>query len=495
MKNDNHRLRHSFVRSIAIAAAALFTACDTSSSYKSGIEGTGSPTPVAIVAIAAVSRGPIQSAAGLDVAVNDVLWYAPDAQTVIDGAASTPASLKPGMMATVQGQRTASDRGTANVIETQIVVRGPIFEVDAPAYRVNVLGQTILIDRRTTLDMPGASLGAFSIGQVVAVSGFVTANGAVQGTRVAMPPDGSAQDWEVNGTVTAVASGGGRFSINGLEIQYTADLLASRPAGLIGLGQPVSVRGTALTTDGALIATSIAPYDTGLPATSGETVLSGVIARVEGDDISFWTQRITLVPGATITGSLAAGTYVRARGTMQGEVLRANDVIVLGSGPVYIYLVGFVDAVNAAARTLTLFGIPFGVSETVDLTNVVVGQRVRVVAYENRFISHVEWGGGWPYAAEGLVLVEGKFGDLSPPLQFTLHGVRDWGVHISSGTMFFSDYLAGDGECYGRDRFSPESFWNAAAQPESPEMVTAYVWGRFEGGIVLARSVGICYRP
>ena len=489
MKANNQRPRQSFARSITIAAAALFTACDTSN-HQSGIEGTGTPNPVAI---AAVSRGPIQSNDGLGVAVNDVVWSASTAQTLIDGAASTPANLKPGMIATVQGQRTASDRGTANVIETQIVARGPVLDVDAAAYRMNVLGQTIVVDRRTTLDVPVASLDALSIGQVVSVSGFVTAGGEVRATRVATPT-GSAQDWLVNGTVTVVSSSD-RFAINELEIHYTADLIASLPSRAIEIGQPVSVRGMAFTDDGALIATSIAPYDTSLPATNGETVVSGMIARVEGDDISFWTQRIILLPGASITGSLAAGAYVRVRGTMQGEVLRASDVIVLGSGPLYIYLVGHVDAVNAAARTLTLFGIEFRVSETVNLANIAVGQRVRVIAYQNRFISHVEWGGALPYAAERLVLIEGEFGELSPPLQFTLHGVADWPVQIRSTTVLAYNHLAGDGECYGGDRFSPEQFWEAAAQPEPPEIVTVVAWGRFEGGILLAQNVGICYRP
>lgn len=478
----SRRLRRLSALAITVSAATIITACDTSN-LQSGIEGTGFDTTTATV-----SQGPIQSIDGSGVAVNGVTWSAAQAETFIDGATNSPMALKPGMMATVQGERTASDRGTANVIRTQIVASGPIREIDGAMYRLNVLGQTVLVDRRTHFDVPGASLDALSVGQVVAVSGFVAADGEVRATLIATS---MSTGWTVNGAVTAVATSDRRFAINGLEIVYDTGALAV-PSGVIELEQLLTVSGRAFTDDGALVATSIASYDRSLPPTSGETVLSGMIAKIESDGISFWTQRIVVQPGTTVTGTLAVGSYVRVAGTVRDGILYASDVQVLATGSLSIYLVGYIDAVDVTARTLTMLGVEFDLSDNVRLEHLAVGDRVRVLAYPNRFISEVEGGMQWPYAVERLVLIEGQFGELSPPTQFTLRGVADWIVQVAPTTRLGYSLLAGDGECYGSELTPPERFWQLAAQPDRP-VTTVWTWGRFEGGIFLAKDVGICY--
>ena len=486
--STNDRLRPLFALGVAVAAATLFTACDTSS-LQSGIEGTGITNTETI---AAVSLGPIQSVDEAGVAVNGVTWSATGAETFIDGAASSPSSLKPGMMATVEGERAARNLGNARLIRTQIVVRGPILGIDAAKYRLNVLGQTIVVDRRTRFDTPTASLDVMSVGETVTVSGFVMATGEVRATLLSSLSSAATQEWVVNGAVTATDPSIRQLAINGLNVVYTAALLAQLPSGAIEIGQPITVSGTALTADGALIATRLVPYGLTVPATGAETVLSGMIARIEGDAISFWNQRIVLLPGAVITEPLAAGQYVRATGRMQGEILYASDVLVLGSGPVFVYLVGFIDAINVASRTLTMFGVDFNVSEKVHLDNFAIGQRVSVTAHQNRFISSVESARGWPYSTEGLVLIEGEFRELSPPSQFALHGVTDWVVQISPTTLLGYHWLGDLDECYAIS-VSAERFWELATQPKPPGVTTVWAWGRLEGGLLLATAAGICF--
>ena len=139
-----------------------------------------------------------------------------------------------------------------------------------------------------------------------------------------------------------------------------------------------------------------------------------------------------------------------------------------------------------------MLGVEFTVSETVRLENFAVGQRVSVVAYGNRFLSDVRRGDGLPYAAERLVLIEGELADLSPPTQFTLHGVADWIVQVAPDTYYGYHWLGDKDECYSIT-ISAERFWELAAQPKPPGVTTVWVWGRFEGGILLARSTGICF--
>jgi hypothetical protein len=90
------------------------------------------------------------------------------------------------------------------------------------------------------------------------------------------------------------------------------------------------------------------------------------------------------------------------------------------------------------------------------------------------------------------VLIEGELGDLAPPVQFTLRGVADWVVQITPTTRLGYDLLAGDGECYGGETTSVERFWELATLPEPPA-VTVTAWGRFEGGVLLATTAGICF--
>jgi hypothetical protein len=172
----------------------------------------------------------------------------------------------------------------------------------------------------------------------------------------------------------------------------------------------------------------------------------------------------------------------------------------LGSGPPYS-LVGRIENVDVAARTLTLFGIRFSVSETlrpgftVSLDDLAIGNRVHVLSYENRYIFGIEpvtreWFPEMPDA-----LIEGQFGDLSPPTRFTLHGVADWVVQVTA-TNFFGYHWLGDPqwpyEC-GAITVSADQFWQLATQPKPSGVTTVWSWGHFESGIFLAESVGICF--
>jgi hypothetical protein len=479
--NKNEQRRQPFALAVAATAAMLFTACDTSS-LQSGIEGTGITNPVTT---AAVSRGPIESVDGFDVAVNGVTWSAVNAKTFIDGAAGSPLDLKPGMMATVQGERTAPDRGTATVIETQIVVRGPILEINAATNRLNVLGQLIFVNRDTKFEVPGASFAALSVGQVVAVSGFVDSNDQVRATLIATPIGAGAAEWIVNGAVTAVDPGARRFAINGLAVAYTDDLLAGLPSGAIEVGQALTVAGRSLTND-VLTATRIVSYDPSLPTTDGEIVLTGIVARLEGDKFLLLGYRIVLPSGAP--EDLTDGAFIRVAGRMFGGILYASDLLVFGSGQRYDYLIGYIEAVDVAAGTVTIFGVEFRVGGTDSLRGLAVGDWVTFTAYANRFISAI--GRATPNFYP--VQVVGEFLDLSPPVQFTLRGVTDWIVQVTDAKFAYDWVTRLDGECYAIP-VSAERFWELAAQPKPPGVTSVWAAGRFEGGILLASVVGICF--
>jgi hypothetical protein len=488
-----------FAAAIAVSAMGI-TGCDTSN-HQSGIEGTGI---LEGMAVATVSRGPIERIDGTEVVVNRVAWSMASAKTVIDGEDGSASELTAGMMATVHGQRTSPNRGTASLVETNLIVRGPIFEIDATAHRVNVMGQTIVVDKSAIL--PATSLAELSVGQIVAVSGFVGPENEVRATLLASSSDVTAADRFVNGAVTAANVGIRRFSIGGLEIEYAAGLLAGLSSGAIEIGQLLAVSGREFTDDGALIATNIAPYDASLPPTAAETVLRSMVTEIDGGSffVAIWgtaaRQRIVPIAGAVISGRLTTGSYVQVTGRMSGGILYASNVLALGSGPEFS-LRGSIHGVDVASRTFTLLGNEFSVNaltrvadgdRRVLLEDLAVGDRVSVLAYENGFISAV-----LRHDYEGdRDKVEGEyFLELSPPFQFKLYGVVDWVVQVEPATGFYYDWLTttayGTGACDAIS-VSAQRFWELAAQPKPPGITYVQASGRFEAGILLADRVAIC---
>jgi hypothetical protein len=490
-----------FAAAIAVSAAGL-TGCDTSN-QQSGIEGTGI---LEGIAVATISRGPIERIDGTELVVNKVAWSMASAKTVIDGEDGSASELKAGMMATVHGQRTSPNRGTASLVETNLIVRGPIFEIDPTAHRVNVMGQTIVVDKSAAFHLPAASLAELSVGQIVAVSGFVGPEREVRATLLASSTDIAAADRLVNGAVTAVNAGVRRFSIGGLEIEYAAGLAAGLPSGAIEIGQLLAVSGREFTDDDALIATNIAPYDASLPPTAAETVLTSMVTEIDGGGffVAIWgtlaRQRIVPVAGAVISGRLTTGSYVQVTGWMSGGVLYASNVLALGSGPEF-WLRGFIHDVDVASGTFTLLGNEFSVNALTRITDrdrrifledLAVGDRVSVLAYENGFISAVD---RHDYNGD-LDNVEGEyFLELSPPFQFKLYGVVDWVVQVTPDTSFLYDWITttayGTGAC-DPISVSAQRFWELAAQPKPPGITYVQASGRFEAGILLADRVGIC---
>jgi hypothetical protein len=494
MKLMNKARRSRLFALVTAVVVAVLSACGGGTNLQSGIEGTGITDTVAVV-----SRGPIQAVDGFDVEVNGVSWSAVAAETLIDGAPGSVADLRVGMMVTVQGEQTDLGERTANVIRTGLIVRGPIREVDAATGRLDVLGQTVRVDWSTALDVPFASLEALSNGEVVAVSGFITAEKEVRATRIATVT-ASAESMVV-GAVTSVDAGASRFSVNGLEIVYDSGLTVGLPSGAIEIGQLLIVSGMDFTPDGALIATSLAVYDGSLPAPSDKTVISGIIIKIDGNDVFFWDQHIYLPAGEVSPEGLVTGMYIRVEGTMSGTVLHASDVRVLGDGP-RSGLVGRIEAIDADAGTITLLGVEFTLTNEllaeIDLSrgDLEVGERVYVSSYQNRLIHWIDHGDYWEWYNAELNLIEGELGDLYPPLQFTLHGVTDWVVQVGAETLL--GYIQDDPDrsserCDGLNPVSAERFWEIAAQPSPNGVPTVWTWGRFEGDVFLAESASICF--
>jgi hypothetical protein len=479
---------------VALVAAAL-TSCDSSGpGPSSGIEGTGAKTET--VAIAAVSRGPIQSADGADIKVNDTTWSAAAAKITIDGVGAQVRDLGRGTVVTLQGQRTAQDRALANTIDTTTTLRGPFRGLDPITGHLDVLGQSVFGDGNTVLELEGGSLDSLYAGQVLTISGFLTSGGDIRATRISTAVSAGGLPWVVSGVITASDAARSRFAINGLTVAYSETLLAGLPRGAIDVGHAVVVFGSAMDGAGTLLADKLSPYTEALPPIeNGDAGLSGTVYRIETDGaFHVGGQRVVLAPGVALPETLVEGSFVRVVGLISNGELRATQIFMLGSGRFYM-LDGRIEAIDVASRTFRLLGTQLFVNEWTrnirgSLNGFAVGDVISVWVYSNGFVHSFmsPWPNHSTYGIEGS-----WFSSVSEPTGFTVESVADFPVRVTAATRFFVSYRLGDGDCYGAQPISLAEFWERAKAPRPAGNPSTFQWGLFEGGVLIADEVGFCY--
>lgn len=204
-------------------------------------------------------------------------------------------------------------------------------------------------------------------------------------------------------------------------------------------------------------------------------------------------QRVTIPPAVPVSKPLVDGSYVTVKGDITDGVLRAAEVIVLGDGPSY-QLDGQIEAIDLSSQTVRLLGIELSSNGTTP-GGFAIGQWVSVRAHRNRFVQSVSRQFGTfvnNSAAEGA-----WFKDVAPPFAFSIDSVVDFTAQVFSTTRFLLTYRYADGDCYGADPISGDEFWRRAGEPRPMAGLlgpaTVHPVGRFEGGILIAHEVWLCY--
>lgn len=225
------------------------------------------------------------------------------------------------------------------------------------------------------------------------------------------------------------------------------------------------------------------------PGASNPNELVGSVYRVESDRVFHVRgQRVEIPPDVAVSGIIVEGSYLRVRGSSSGAVFYATEIIVLGVGPAY-QLDGQIEAIDTGSRTVHLLGLELLVNESAQ--GMGIGQWVSVRAHRNRFVQSLS---GQYGTFVGHSAVEGGwFRDVLPPTRFTLQSVVDFTVQVSPTTDFLLTYRAGDGDCYGADPLSGDEFWKRAGEFRPIGSTSVSAVGRFEGGILIAHQVWLCY--
>lgn len=465
---------------VAAAAVVGLAAC--------GGGGSSSSTPQpAAQSVPVVSSGAITGFGS--VFVNGVRFETSSASFTINGKPGTQGDLRVGHVVTVHGHRDDNGNSTADRIDFDDLVKGPVDSVDTAAGTLVVMGQTVLTDADTSFDdnIPGASLAGLNAGDIVEVSGMRRADGDIQATRIEAKPAGTV--FEVTGVASNVDTAAHKLSVNALVVDYSSATLRDFPNGQPNNGDLVEAKGNSVNASGELVASSLElkrdPDDAGAGM---QVEIEGLITRfVSATDFDVAGKPVTTNSSTRFENGSAADLALNVKVEAEGQV-DANGVLVATKVQLKRQsssrIEARVDSVDAAANKLVVLGIDVTVNATTrvedkgdqrvpnfNLGNIVAGDFVEVRGSElpaesnDVVASRLE-----RRRAEDEVRLRGVVDSASAP-SFTILGVT---IQTNAGTEFEN---SGEGSIGADDFFT-------AAVGRSVEAK-----GTVSGGVFTAREV------
>jgi hypothetical protein len=335
--------------------AAAVTACG-------GGGGGGASTP-AISGITGVGFAQGTVTGFGSIFVNGVEFSTSAAQIHIDDQPGTESDLKIGQVVTVKGVINADGvTGRADDVSLNHNVEGPIQSIDPATSSLVVLGQTVIVNGGTLFE-GATALADLTVGAVVEISGFVDSTGAVVATHIEVRT--AAGEFEAKGKVSNLDTTTQRFSVNALIVDYaTAQLVNGSPAD----GSCVEAKGTTFAS-GVLTATTVEVKSCTLTVSKGDDgEIEGLISTfTSSSDFEINGQHVITNAQTQISGGTAADLRLNLKVEAEGS-FDANGALVAEKVQIKTdasaRLTGTVDAVDAAAGTLTVFGVTVQTSKT-----------------------------------------------------------------------------------------------------------------------------------
>lgn len=339
------------------------------------------------------------------VIVNGVHYVTDGAQITVEGRPATEADLQVGYVVALTATPSPDGVGsTAASINFGYDIIGPLTAVDPAQDRATVLGQTVTVNELTAYGAgiePASSAGLAQLapGRILAISGFVGADGRILATRIELAAPDS--ELKVVGGVSDLDTVAATFVIGNLVVDY-------RSAGLAGFsdGQPanamqVEARGATLGANDELVATQIRPRTVPVTVRAGEQLeVEGLIASVVSADqfdiagFRVVTNAQTRYENGNAT-MLAPNVEVEVEGVIDTDGNLVADEVEFESIS-QLRIEATVDSIDSASGQLTVLGIsvltdsltafedkspaelrPFA------LADIVVGDPLRVVGFES----------------------------------------------------------------------------------------------------------------
>jgi len=360
MKSEIQNVVVRHLRGVVIAMVLLVASCGG---------GTGaSPSGPSVGGIngGGFARGAITGFGSIF--VDGIEFSTSGASIRIEGSTATESQLEVGQVVLVQGTISDDGRsGTARTVSFDDNVEGPIQSVDVQANTFVVLGQTVRVTGTTVFDggVSPANITGLTAGVSVEVSGFADSAGVIVATRV--EGKAAAGELEVSGALSGLDTVARRFTINALTIDYAT---ATVSGGTLANGACVEVKSNA-PTGNTFVATRVEVKPCGLLAAANDRgQIEGIITRfVSATDFDVNGQRVTTTASTTYVNGMASASASDLRLDLKVEVEGTfNAAGTLQAGKVEIKpesrsrLLGTVDALNAGANTLSMYGIDVAIN-------------------------------------------------------------------------------------------------------------------------------------
>lgn len=239
-----------------------------------------------------------------------------------------------GMVVTVAGTVNADGvTGTASAVTYDEIVEGPISaapveDADGVTKTFEVLGITVVADSNSTVFVD-TDYPSLAMGQVVEISGYFDATGALIATRIdAQGTLGAGTVVELHGTVSGFNSVDS-FMLGTIEVTFDGATVFEDLPGTVADGQRVEVTGTLLAPD-SIGAQRIELEEDSL-AYSGEISLEGIVTDFAGLDSFRVSGRLVDASGATfspagIAATLGNNQHIEVEGDVVAGVLVATGV-------------------------------------------------------------------------------------------------------------------------------------------------------------------------
>ena len=302
-------------RATLLGIATLLVVACSSDEEIAGIDGGGARNPV-------TAQGPIEGFGSI--IVNDVHYELSNAQIQVNGRLVSESELALGQLVTVVG---SAEQAGSNAVADSVVfesnVHGPVDSLDAMSARLVVMGQAVGTDSSTVFELSSAApeFASLTEDQVLSVSGFVSADGSIQATRIERLAN--EDDLRVIGQVAGLDTVSLRFEINGLTISYGSVLLLEGfPSGELELGDEVLVEASGFDQNGWLLAREIRLREPGSAGQAGEEAeVEGLITRFSSPlDFDVSGLAITTSASTRYEGGSEADLQLNVKVEVEGTV-------------------------------------------------------------------------------------------------------------------------------------------------------------------------------
>ena len=251
-----------------------------------------------------------------------------------NGNPSTESDLRVGMVVVVHGTFDANGTtGTADRIDFNDDLEGPIQSIDSGAQTILVLGQTVKVDAGTRYQsdvtgVPVAGLNDLEKENVIEVSGLLQADGTILATFIELKATScsAGSEFEVKGTVSNLNTGNKTFNLGGATVNYSN---AALPPGGLSNGILVEVKIETCPTGVVLVASDVEGISSEISGTEGTQLdLEGFVTRFDSPaDFDVNGQPVSTDASTVYEGGTSNNLGLNVRLEVEGQ-LNANGVLI-----------------------------------------------------------------------------------------------------------------------------------------------------------------------